>query len=379
MLAACLEDHRQLYNAALQERRDAYRKRAVTLRYDDQSAQLREIRGADPGGQGRWSAGSQQQTLRRLDRAFAAFFRRVKAGARAGFPRFKGRGWFDTVEWPAVKNGARWNSTPHDPTTRVYLIGIGHMRVHQHRQVTGTVKTISVKREGRRWYVVLSCDDVPIRPLPAAGGAVGIDMGIISFLSTSDGDHVPNPHHAREASVKLEKAQQALARCKRGSRRRAKARARVAGLHGKIRRQRVDHAHKVALTLVRGHDVVVHEDLRVANMVRRPTPRLADDKTFLPNGAAAKAGLNRSIADAGWRMFLTILAHKAESAGRTLIAISPANTSRTCTRCGHCAAENRISQAAFRCRACGYTAHADVNAALNILRAGLALQDAQAD
>jgi putative transposase len=146
-LQACLEDHRQLYNAALEERREAWNMRAVSVDYHHQAAQLPEIRAADQGGQDRWSAGSQQQTLRRLERAFAAFFRRVKAGQKPGYPRFRGRGWFDTVDWSARKNGARWDSVPHPSVTRVYLLGIGHVRVHRHRAVRGTVKTVSVKRK----------------------------------------------------------------------------------------------------------------------------------------------------------------------------------------------------------------------------------------
>ncbi|HYJ72083.1 MAG TPA: helix-turn-helix domain-containing protein, partial [Actinomycetota bacterium] len=111
VLAAMLDDHRELYNAALQERRDAWRMRQVSVRYGEQSAQLRDIRRADPGGQGRWSFSSQQATLRRLGRAFDEFFRRVQAGRTPGFPRFKGAGWFDTVEWPSDRDGCRWDST----------------------------------------------------------------------------------------------------------------------------------------------------------------------------------------------------------------------------------------------------------------------------
>lgn len=259
---------------------------------------------------------------------------------------------------------------------RVYLLGIGHVRVNQHRAVNGRVKQIVVRREGRRWFVVLSCDDVPNDPLPSTGATVGIDLGIASFLTTSDGRHVPNPRYARRSSAKLAAAQQALARGQRGSKRRAKKRARVAALHGKIRRQRLDHAHKVALALARDHDMIACEALQVTNMSQRPVARYSSDGSFTPNGAARKTGLNRSIADAGWRGFLTILAHKAESAGRDLIAVNPANTSRTCASCGHCAAGNRRTQSEFRCEACGHASHADVNAACNILRAGLALRDA---
>ncbi|MGW4425812.1 RNA-guided endonuclease InsQ/TnpB family protein [Streptosporangium sp. NPDC004631] len=377
-LTACLDDHRTLYNAALEERREAYRRAKVGIRYGDQSAQLKEIRAFDPD-HARWSFSSQQATLRRLDKAFRAFFDRVKKGQTPGYPRFKGRGWFDTVEWPKDGDGCRWDSQPEHPSaTFVRLQGIGHVRVHQHRPVEGRMKTISVKREGSRWYVVLSCDDVPAEPLPATGAMAGIDMGVASLVTTSDGVHLANPRHLAASADRLADAQRDLARKKRGSKRRRKAVARVAALHAKVRRQRLDGAHKAANALVRDYDVIVHEDLRIANMTKAPAPKPDPDQpgAFLPNRAAAKAGLNKNILDAGWGVFLTILVHKAESAGRELIAVNPANTSRTCARCGHCAAENRVTQAEFRCTACRHEAHADVNAAINILRAGLALRDA---
>ncbi|WP_116287925.1 RNA-guided endonuclease InsQ/TnpB family protein [Parafrankia colletiae] len=378
---AMLSSHRALYNAALQERRDAYRHPSrTTVRYGDQSAQLKEIRADDPD-QARWSFSSQQATLRRLDTAMAAFFRRVKAGEKPGYPRFRGVGWFDTVTWPKDGDGCRWDSQPDHPTqTRVRLQGVGHVKVNQHRPVLGTVKTISVKREGCRWYVLLSCDDVPAAPLPVAGAVVGVDLGVVSLATTSDGRHIGNPRYLAVVAGRLARAQRKLARKKRGSARRRKAVARVAALHGTVRRQRLDLAHKTALGLVREHDLIAVEALRVGNMTRRAAPRPAPDRpgAFLPNGQAAKTGLNRSILDAGWGVFLAVLHAKAESAGRTVVEVPPANTSRTCAVCGHCHADNRRTQAVFACVACGYTAHADVNAAVNILRAGLARQAAQA-
>ncbi|MCC4321027.1 RNA-guided endonuclease InsQ/TnpB family protein [Streptomyces malaysiensis] len=387
-LGEMLRDHCSLYNGALQERRDAYRHVSRTsIKYGDQSAQLKEIRAFDPERQGRWSFSSQQATLRRLDKAFQAFFRRVKAGQTPGYPRFKGVGHFDTVTFPKDGDGCRWDSTPHDPQTRVRLQGIGHVRVHQHRPVRGRVKTISVKREGNRWYAVLSCDDVPAEPLPATGAVVGIDMGITHFLTTSDGAHVAGPRFLDQAADELAEAQRHLATFPKRTRRRTKAHRaaarRVAKLYARIRRQRLDHAHKTALTLVRDHDVIAHEKLNTAGMTRAPKPRPDPDApgTFLPNGAAAKAGLNRSILDAGWAQFLTILANKAESAGRLVVAVDARNTSRTCPPslggCGHIAKENRVTQAKFECTACGFTAHADHVGATNVLdRAGLVLCDA---
>lgn len=378
-LAEMLRDHCSLYNAALQERRDAWRHPSkTTVTYGMQSAQLKEIRAFDPERQGRWSFSSQQATLRRLDKAFTAFFRRVKSGDTPGYPRFRGVNWFGTVDFPKDGDGCRWNSTPHDAVTRVRFQGVGHVKVNRHRAVAGRVRTVSVKREGRKWFVVLSVEQDQPEPLPATGSMAGIDLGIANFLADSNGAFVPNPRHGRRAAEKLEAAQQALSRFPR---RKAKDRTanhpravdKVAQLHAKVRRQRLDHAHKTALGLVRAHDVIAHEDLKIRNMSKVPASRPDPDRpgTFLPNGAAAKAGLNKSISDAGWGVFLTILHAKAESAGREVIAVNPRNTSRTCPECGHIAKENRPTQEKFHCVACGHTAHADTVAATNVLRAGL--------
>ena len=384
-LGEMLRDHCSLYNGALQERRDAYRHASRTsIAYRQQSAQLREIRAFDPERQGRWSFSSQQATLRRLDKAFAAFFRRVKSGETPGYPRFRGVNWFDTVDFPKDGDGCRWNSTPHDPVTRVRFQGVGHIKVNQHRPVVGTVRTVSVKREGRRWYVVLTVEQSQPDPLPPTGSVVGIDMGVANFLADSGGEFVPGPRHGQHAAAKLEAAQQALSRFPRVRRDKRTAnhqRAvdKVSGLHRKVRLQRLDHAHKTALDLVRKHDVIAHEDLKIRNMVKAPVPKPDPHRPggFLPNGAAAKAGLNRSISDAGWGVFLTILHAKAESAGREVIAVDPCNTSRTCPECGHVSAENRPTQEKFHCVSCGHSAHADTVGALNVLRAGLVRRDAQ--
>ncbi|MFF0690729.1 RNA-guided endonuclease InsQ/TnpB family protein [Streptomyces albogriseolus] len=378
-LGEMLRDHCSLYNGALQERRDAYRHASKTsVRYGDQSAQLKDIRAFDPERQGRWSFSSQQATLRRLDKAFQAFFRRVKAGQTPGYPRFKGVGHFDTVTFPKDGDGCRWDSTPHDRQTRVRLQGVGHVRVHQHRPVQGHVKTISVKREGNRWYVVLACDDVPAQELPPTGAVAGIDMGVAHFLTTSDGEHVGNPRFLQAMADELTGAQRHLATFPKRTRQRTKAHRaaarKVAKLHGKIRRQRADFHHKTARTLVRDYDVIAHERLGTAGMTKSPAPKPDPDRPggFLPNGAAAKAGLNRSILDAGWAQFLGILANKAESAGRLVIPVDARNTSRTCPECGHVAKENRVTQAKFECTVCGFAANADHVGATNVLlRAGL--------
>jgi putative transposase len=383
-LTAMLRDHCTLYNAALQERRDAWRHASNTaIKYGTQSAQLKSIRAQD-ADQARWSFSSQQATLRRLDRAFAAFFRRVKAGEKPGYPRFRSVSRFDTAEFPKDGAGCRWDATPHDKVMRVRLQGVGSIRVHQHRPLAGRIKTVSVKREGKRWYVILSCDDVPAETLPATGRVVGIDMGVTHFLTTHTGRHLPNPRHGKRSAQALVDAQRTLesfGKVKPDQRSAAhrRAAARVAKLHGKIARQRLDHAHKAALDLVRSFDQIAHEQLNIAGMTRAPRPR--PDPTqpgvFLPNGSTAKARLNRSILDAGWGVFLSILADKAESAGRVVIPVNPRDSSRTCPLpdCGHVAAENREAEK-FLCLKCGHADHADRVGALNIaIRAGLVLPD----
>jgi putative transposase len=368
-----VESHRELYNAALQERRDAWAHSKTRIYYGDQSAQLTEIRALRPDV-AVWSFSSQQATLRRLNMAFVGFFGRVKTakpGVKAGYPRFKGVRRFDSVVWPKDGDGARW--LPE--AKRVYLQGIGRVKVDVHRRVQGRVKTIQIKRQGRRWVLVLSCDDVPNNPLPATGRQAGIDVGIVRFATTSDGERVDNPRWGRVAAERLAAAQQRLASAKRGSENRERCRETVAARHRKIANQRKDFHHKQARALVERYDLVVVEDLPIANMTRRAKP-VADEENpgqFLPNGARAKSGLNRSIGDAGWGGFVSILRAKAEDAGRIWIEVDPRHTSDGCEQCGYAAAENRVTQSAFECQRCGHCAPADEHAARNILRAGLAL------
>ena len=310
-LGSMLGAHAELYNAALQERRDAYRSHGVSIRASDQMRQLTAIRQARPD-QAVWSFTSQQQTLRRLDKSFQSFFRRVKAGETPGYPRFRAASRFDSVDFRhgdgiRLINDGRTRRRGRQAEARLRVQGVSHVRVRLHRPLPDGAKLgqVSIKREGvgrrARWYVILPVE-VPDQVLPVTGSRVGIDLGIASFLTTSDGDHVSNPRHLKKAEERLAAAQQALARKKRGSTRRKAAVARVARLHGTVRRQRLDHAHKAALSLVRSHDLIAHEALAVRNMVRRAKP-VPDPETpgqWLPNGAAAKTGLNKSIHDAAW-------------------------------------------------------------------------------
>ena len=196
-LTAMLKDHCDLYNAALQERRDAYRHSSKTqVRYVDQQAQLKWIRAEDPD-QERWSASSQQLTLRRLDAAFQSFFRRIKAGQKPGYPRFRSVSRFESVHFTANHDGWTWNAAPSLRHAHVRFKGVGHVKVIQHRPVLGRIKQGWVKRQGRKWFIFISCDDVPPTPLPATGSVIGLDMaaGDNGFAYTSNriGSTTPVP------------------------------------------------------------------------------------------------------------------------------------------------------------------------------------------
>ena len=366
-LEKLLSLHRELYNAALEERRGAWQWEKRSVSYFDQSRELTELGSVRPDTLA-FGVTVCRGTLKRLDRAFQAFFRRCKAGQTPGFPRFKGRGQFDSLQWED-RNG--W--TLYEDSKRLRLHGIGHVKVRLHRPIRGTPKTITVRREGKRFWVSVHCVDVPAQPLPSTGREVGIDLGVDQLVATSDGQLIENARFATRGQEALGRAQRELSSKTPGSHRRQKAKERVGNHHRKIANQRRDFAHQVSRQLVNDYDLIVYEDLKIRNMTRRPKPRPDGEGGCEANRAKAKSGLNRSILDAGWGYLLAMIRYKAESAGREVVAVDPRNTSRTCPRCGLVSAGNRCG-AVFRCLGCGHSAHADINAACNILRAGRARQ-----
>jgi putative transposase len=358
---ALLEAHRQLYNAALEERREAWR-RGVTIRYGHQSAQLVEIRRADQDGQARWSFTSQQQTLRRLDRAFQVFFQRVRAGRRAGYPRFKTAARWDSVDF-VDGDGARWRDV-EGRWAAAYFQGVGQVKVKAHREVVGRVKTLRCKREGRRWYVIVVVEQQPVQ-LPATGREIGLDVGVARFATTSDGQVVGNPRFRAAIADELAAAQRSLAGCQAGSGNRRRAKRKLAKLQRKLANQRRDFHHQTARNLIDTCDVIAVEDLAISNMTSSASGTVDEPG----RNVAAKAGLNRSILDAGWGQFLAILLAKAEGAGRRVVKVDPRDTSIMCHLCGaRCA---RPRQVIVVCPVHGGM-DADLNGACNILtRAGL--------
>jgi putative transposase len=369
-----LRDHCELYNAALAERREAWRMCRVSISYGEQSAQLRMIRAEDPDGQGRHSFTAQQQTLRRLNATFADFFKRVRAGHPAGFPRFKPQQRFNQVLFVAG-DGAKW--TPADGGqsrgrwAHASFQAVGRVKINQHRAIKGRVKTLQLKREHRRWYVIV-VSEVEIESLPETGREVGVDLGVARFLTTSDGEVVANPRFLDEARARIADLQQRKARAKLGSGNRRRLRRQLACEWRRVRNQRRDFYHKTARALVDGYDTLALEDLRITNMTRS-----AKGTTEQPGrNVAQKAGLNRSILDAGWGQFTAILTAKAASAGRRVMLVNPAYSSIDCHTCG--ARCTRPSQNTVVCPVCGEM-DADLNGARNIAtRAGLGSGQASA-
>ena len=282
--------------------------------------------------------------LARLERAYKAFFRRVKAGEKPGYPRFKGRNRWRSFTCKEYGNGARLDNGC------LVLSKIGRISVHWSHPIEGTPKTITVSREADGWYVAISCAEVPAQPLPPTGRATGIDMGLESFATRADGEQIKNPRWYRTAEGYFALCQRRVARRKKGSKRRAKAVKLVAKAHQHIANQRRDFHHKEARKLVQQYDVIYHEDLRVRNMVK--------------NHCLAK-----SISDAGWAQFITILTFKAASAGKRVLVVNPAFTSQRCSGCGAMVWKG-LSTRWHECPECGLSIHRDHNSARDIMRLG---------
>jgi putative transposase len=337
---------RELYNAALEERIDCYRKTGKTRTYIDQCKALTECRRELPD-MAELPVNVQRWTLKRLDDAFQGFFRRLKArSGRAGFPRFRG-----SKRWEAFGfnefSGIRFDGK------RLRFAGMpGGLKVHLHRELPecADIRSCVFRQDGSGWYVFLQIA-FPTPEKRAVASAIGADLGLNVFAFYSDNVVIPNPRIAQRAEKELRRRQRTLACCKRGSHRRDKVRAKVARLHRKITDTRNTWLHQRSAELVKRADLIAVEDLNVANMVRHPT-------------------LARSIADASWSRFVSMLSYKVEKTGGHLIRVDPRNTSQKCSGCGELVAKS-LAVRTHACASCGLKIDRDHNASLNILRAGI--------
>jgi putative transposase len=288
-----------------------------------------------------------QDVLRRVDKTFQSFFRRVKSGRKAGFPRFKSMRRFDSYTFPSYGDGCKFRDDGN-----LYIQGIGVLKVKLHRPVVGQIKTVTLKRECGRWYVCFSVEFEIPEPLPSTGEVTGIDVGLESFVTLSDGTVIENPRHYRKAQARLRRAQRKVARRKKGSGRRRKAVQTLQRVHAHVRNQRADFHHQASRILVTNYDLIAVEDLNIKSLAR---------------GTLAK-----SVNDVGWGGFLAKLSHKAEEAGRRLVKVNPNGTSQRCP-CGAAVPKN-LGLRWHQCFACGMSVSRDHASALEILRLGLSLQ-----
>src|SRR6266852_3521431 len=368
-----LDRARELYNAALSERKDAYTYAGKSISVYEQKRDLVEIKQIRPEYK-TIASHVLQDVLFRLNKAFDRFFERVKDGEKPGYPRFQGRNRYNSFTYP---DGAGWKL---DERTRppekkgmvrvnLKLSKIGNVKVHLHREMAGTIKTLTIKCEGEHWYAIFTCEIGKSEPLPTSYEDVGIDLGVTHFAALSSGEFIDHPRYFRKGEKKLAKAQQALARKKRGSHRRKKAVRRVAKCHRKIANQRRDFQHKASRKLVNRYQIIVFENLQVKNLTKAPAPK-QDEGTghYLPNGASAKAGLNKSILDAGWSTFTEMVSVKAAWAGRTVVFVNPYMTSQLCSGCGAVVRKD-LSERWHSC-SCGTELDRDTNSAKLILNLG---------
>jgi len=365
-LRFALDVTRQTYNALLDERRYAWAARKISVTSKQQYSEITALRAEDQRFAGVYRE-CIDAILHRLDLAYAAFFRRLKRGEVPGHPRFRTASRWRQLEFPHGNRALKFNAGQ----TRVRIPGVGTVRVRKGRPVPEFGRAFVVEKNDR-WYAVFECRRDP-NPLPLTGRTVGIDRGVHVLAATSDGELIPNGKYGERLRRIVAGHQRAVAalterdargRClNRHDKLRIAAVRRLARAKEREANARLDHAHKVALGIVRVADVVALEDLRVAHMTRSARGTAESPR----RNVAAKSGLNRAMLDAGFGILRRLIGEKAEYAARRVIDVESRYSSQTCGHCLHVCAKSRRRRR-FRCVACGWTSHADVAAALEIRR-----------
>ena len=332
---------RFLYNNGLEQRIFAYRHRGVSLSYNKQATELPQLKRVLPEYKDVYSQ-VLQDVLKRLDRSFQNFFRRVSLGeGKVGFPRFQGKHRYNSFTYPQSGFSIKDN--------RLHLSKIGAIRINLHRKLVGDVKTCTITRKNNRYYVSIT-SELEKPQVTLTEKSVGIDLGVTHLAITSDGDFFDNPKHLRKSERQLKRLQRTVSRRKKGSNRRRKAVQLLARKHEQIANQRKDTNHKVSRTLVDNYDLIVFEDLNVQGMVKNKH-------------------LAKSIHEVAWKQLVNFTTYKAEYAGKEVKLVNPHNTSQECSSCG-AIVKKTLAEREHRC-SCGYVAHRDINASINILNRGL--------
>lgn len=325
---------RFLYNDCLADRKNAYERTGITVGYYDQQYELKNREGINIHSK------VAQDVLRRLQKAYNDFFRRIKDGEIPGYPRFQG---YD-----------RYNSFTYSQSGfkilddgKLRLSKIGNIKLVQHREIEGKIKTITIKREGNQWYASFSTElKIDIEPVEI-NEMTGIDVGIKELAVLSNGDEIPNLRTTNNYEKRLAKVQRKLSRMKKGSNNRKKQVAKVQNVHRDIRNVRLDYLQKQSTKLVNNYDLIAMEKLQVKNMIKNHK-------------------LAKSIADVSWYKFAMMIKYKAEWAGKEVVFVNPRNTSKMCSECGYIQ-DMPLSERTYNCPDCGLILDRDHNAAINIL------------
>lgn len=328
---------RWVFNKTLEHRIKAYRRRGESVQYWQQQGMLTGWR-----DRMEWlrlaPVEVERDAMRRVDRGMKAFFRRMKAGQTPGFPRFKGRDRWRSFE--VLQPGKYIRDC-----SRVHIPGVGPVRCRGMQQFYGEVRGVRVIRKARGWYVQLIVNDGPSPAKRPIERSTGIDVGLSSFATLSDGTQIDNPRWYRTAQKRLRFLQRIVSRRKKGSHRRRRAVERLARFHERIADTRKDWLHKLSRRLVAEYDLIAVENLNVAGL--------------------ARTRLSKSVLDAAWSEFAWQLEYKAARAGAQFVRVDPRNTSQECSECGRVVPKT-LSVRVHECH-CGYTADRDVNAARNVL------------
>jgi putative transposase len=338
-----LELCRWVYNETLATRKNAYEQEGRSVSYYETKKLLPQWKEEKPELKNVYSQ-VLQEAVKRVDLAFQAFFRRVQNGEKPGYPRFRGRGRYDSFTYTqsgfSLKPGI------------LHLSKIGDVKIKLHRPIEGEIRRVTIRRMPTgKWFASFLVDVEPDEPLPKTGLSIGVDVGLKSFITLSNGEHVDNPRFFVHEEKALAKAQRRLSKTEKGTPERAKALKVVRRIHERIANKRDDFVRKLSLELVRSYDLIAFEDLNVQEMMRNHC-------------------LSKHIADAAWNKLITTTTYKAEWAGKRVVLVNPSNTSQICSGCGQ-VVQKDLSERVHSCPSCGLTLDRDHNAALNILRLGL--------
>ena len=350
---------RYLYNIGLHQRILSYKEVGKSISYHQQAKELVQCKKEEELS---WLKQVPSQTLQaaleQLDRSYQNFFNGLKSGRTVGFPKFAAKYRFKSFVIKSVKR---------DTYNRIIIPKLGSIKYYNSRALKGKLKRATIIKESDGWYISIIAELDHVSTPAYESQVVGLDFGVTRFYTLSNGGWVENPRFFQKYQLQKKALQQSLANKTKGSHNWLNAKRQLNRLESKIARVRKDWQHKLSTNLVRRYSGIFLENLNIKGMTKRAKPKLSEDGTkYLPNKGSAKSVLNRSILDLAPSQFAVMIEYKCTWEERLFAAVNPINTSRECSACSHTCKENRLSQAAFKCVACGFECNADENAGKNI-------------